>query len=74
MILVFDNTINLREKDYKKIIKLLNGKNVYIVTTSDIDNVNIIKFNYSKYTIFDNIHLSNKGNRELFNKIANTLK
>ena len=74
VILVFDNTINLREKDYKKIIKLLNGKNVYIVTTSDIDNVNIIKFNYSKYTIFDNIHLSNKGNRELFNKIANTLK
>ena len=76
VVLVFDNNINLYKKDYNEILDLLKDKKVYVVNVSNLkinrDNVTLIDFDMKDNVLFDNIHLSDDGKKNLYDKI-NTL-
>ncbi|MBR2828016.1 MAG: acyltransferase family protein [Bacilli bacterium] len=82
IIFLFDKTFTIRQKDYEKIIKLLENKKIYIIQlinnnlSFNQDNVITIPFYKDMkedYLLPDKIHLTNKGNKEL-EKIIKSIK
>ena len=77
VVFALDKFMNLQTKDYKELIKLCDGREIYFVTLSnnslsniDENNVTIIDFyqeikNNEDYLMVDKTHLSNKGNSAL---------
>ncbi len=83
-VLLFDNSFKITEEQYKNIIDLLNGKNIYVLFVNSKYNLNYkdtkvinvdedIKFN-KKYLSVDRIHLTNEGNDYLVEKIKEEVK
>ena len=78
IVLLFDNNISINQ--YKKIINLCKDYEIYIVNINNEklkfsnDNVKVINF-YNEinknedYTLADKIHLTEKGNKSLTNKL-----
>ena len=78
IVLLFDNNISINQ--YKKIINLCKDYEIYIVNINNEklkfsnDNVKVINF-YNEinknedYTLADKIHLTEKGNKSLINKL-----
>ena len=72
IILVFDTTSQLTNKEYQKLINTFKEKNISIVTTNNtikLKNTNIIYYDTTNKTTLDKIHLSTDGNKELSNLI-----
>lgn len=81
VIFVFDNRINMTNKEFQEIINLLQDKMVYIVLLSkdsldvkSFKNVTVIDFyndikNNESYLMPDKIHLTDLGNIKLSEKI-----
>ncbi len=77
VILVFDSIINLKEKEYQEILKLLKNKEVSIInltsrnlTNLATSNIKVYNFyseikNHPEYLMIDNVHLSKEGNNAL---------
>ena len=82
VVLAFNKQAKLTEKEYKKIIEMLKGYNLY-VTLMDrsifLDDVNMINF-YSElkknkdYLKIDGVHLTDNGIESLIKLIDSTLK
>ncbi|MBR2840744.1 MAG: acyltransferase [Bacilli bacterium] len=82
VVLLFNKQAKLTEKEYKKIIEMLKGYNLY-VTLMDrsifLDDVNMINF-YSElkknkdYLKIDGVHLTDNGIESLVKLIDSTLK
>lgn len=78
-VLVFDSNFKINNNQYKELINILKDNKVYIIIVNNsnvkLDNVTIIDF-YKEieknpdYIMVDNIHLTDKGNKEL-NKLLN---
>ena len=78
-VLLFDSSFKITEEEYKKIIDLLEGKNIYILFINskynlkyrDVKVIDIDKeLNSSdKYLLVDRIHLSEEGNNYLVEKL-----
>ncbi len=85
IVLTLDSIINLNKEQYEEILKLLNKKEIYIISLSKRDltslessNVKIIDFyseieKHSEYLMIDNVHLSKKGNEALAKYISANL-
>ena len=78
IVLSFDSLSGLSSSDYKKLIDLCLGKEIYVVATtqriynelSKIENINIVNFyqeiqNNPEYLMVDGIHLTENGNKAL---------
>ncbi len=74
VILAFDSSLKLSNKEYKEIIDLFKDNKIYIVNVRNIDlefdNVEIIDFykeikENDNYLMSDKIHLSKEGNNSL---------
>lgn len=79
LVFAFDKQNNLTKEEYKKIIKLCEDRDIYIITLDDIDiiedNVKIIKINLDKEDIMsDKIHITKSGNKKIVEKIVTELK
>lgn len=83
IVFMFDKSLKLTNREYDEIINLCKNHNIYLVDMNnaikiDNDNVKIINFydklkNNSKYTSFDNIHLTKEGYIALEELIRDTL-
>ena len=77
IVLVFDNNSKITTEEYNKLINIDKEKKITIVTTDNsikISNANIIYYDPTGKTELDQIHLSNKGNNELFSIIKDKIK
>ena len=83
VVLAFDTSFKITNEEYKSIINLLGDCELIIVKTSNkkinVDNVKIIDFyeetfNNSDYLMVDKIHLTDKGNKALTEKLVEILK
>ena len=79
LVFAFDKQNNLTKEQYKKIIKLCEDSEIYIVTIDDLeitgDNVKIIKIVLDKDDIMsDKIHITKNGNKKIVEKIVTELK
>ena len=80
--LVFDSKFKITNDELTELINLLKDKQVYIIIlntniSNNNQNVHIIDFqkkinNNKDYLMADQIHLSDKGNKELIKTIKNT--
>ena len=78
VVFMFDNNLNINKKDYIKLVNLCKNHEIYIINISkseiNIDGVKTINFytdikNNSDYMMADGVHLTEKGNIALINKI-----
>ena len=77
IVLVFNNNSKLSNREYQKLIDLYKDKSITIVTTDTklkVKGANIIKYDSTNKTDLDDIHLTKKGNKELFNTIKKNIK
>ena len=79
VVLVFDKTFTLDDKQYNELLNKLGERNIYIVNSNDNkvlvkDNIHTIKFDINKYLLFDKIHISDEGKKELSKSIEDVLK
>ena len=77
IVLVFDNNSKITTEEYNRLINIDKEKKITIVTTDNsikISNANIIYYDPTGKTELDQIHLSNKGNNELFSIIKDKIK
>ena len=73
-VLIFDSSFKLSESDYKKLIDLLDNKNVYVLFVNSrydlkYKDVNVIDIDLKDYLSVDRIHLTNEGNELLTTKL-----
>ena len=88
IILEFDNSISFTKEEYQEIIKLCEGKELYILVTNNheksivedllTDNIHVIDFtsefsSTSNYLDVDGIHLNEDGNQALILKIKESI-
>ena len=86
VIFAFDSNINLTKENYQELIDLCKDHEIYIIMTTntsykELENENIKVINFYQelssnddYYLADKIHLSEKGNKALKDKINETLK
>lgn len=81
-VLVFDHSFQINNKEYQELIKLCSDYKLYMITTnysiSPISNT-IIPFYqelelHPDYLMVDRLHLTNKGNQALKNRLIAILK
>lgn len=88
VVLAFDKNANISANDYKTIIDICQGKNVYVVSTNPKitnfllelkqDNLHVIDFiteinNNPDYLLKDKVHLSDSGNKALVKALEDNL-
>ena len=75
LIFAFDNTFDITEEQYKKIIELCYDHEIYIVSFKEYNlDANVIYFDTSKYMMIDNIHLTDEGSKKLFDEIIKKIE
>ena len=72
IVFIFDKTFNITEKEYQKLLKLLDKKEVYFIYSKKINN--IIYFDETNYLMPDGIHLSLEGNKEIIKILKDNIK
>lgn len=76
IVFAFDNKLNIKESEYKKLISLCKDNKIYIINSQnnkiDIDNENVTIIDIydsilsnEKYMMVDGEHLNSKGNEKL---------
>lgn len=83
-VLLFDSNFKISEDEYKKIIDLLEGKNVYVIFINSRNSLKYKKVNVinidkdlssnNNYLLVDRIHLSSEGNKYLIEKLKEKIK
>jgi len=86
IILAFDNSLKLTEKNYQDLVELCKNHDIYILDMTgeiksylfEYENVTIINFyqeiqSNKNYLLADKIHLSSEGNDSLFNILKSVL-
>ena len=73
-VLLFDSNFKISESEYKSIIDLLDGKNVYVLIVNSkynlkYKNVNVIDIDLDDYLTIDKVHLTKEGNELLVIKL-----
>lgn len=68
IILIFDKTFDINEKQYNELKELYSDKQIYLITTNKINQTLHIE---EKYIMPDGIHLSEEGNKKLFELLKN---
>lgn len=87
LVFSFDNLSKLSASEYKKLIDLCSGKDIYIVALtqkiyndlSKIEKIKVINFNeeiqkHSEYLMIDGIHLTEEGNKALSEILKENIK
>ena len=83
VILLLDKSLKISQKDYEKIVKILENRKIYIIEISNnnlsFNQENVILIPFYKemkedYLLPDKIHLTNQGNKELQKTIINIIK
>ena len=73
-VLMFDSSFKINESEYKKLIDLLENKNIYVLFINSKYNLNykdvkVINIDLTDYLSIDRIHLTNEGNELLTMKL-----
>lgn len=83
VVLIFDSSINISDKEYRELVKMCRNYNLYVVdmdgSVPSIKGINIVNFyevikKNKGYVQFDNVHLTDKGAFALTDLISSYLK